>query len=124
MDLVVYGGLCRAGAERKLAYRLLALALEREAGLGELPAIEREAGGKPFFPGFPQLQFNLSHSRGAAVCALHHLPVGVDVERLRQPPRRKSRRPKPPLTALKNPLFGGVIFFKQGLMARPPGLAM
>ena len=88
MDLVVYGGLCRAGAERKLAYRLLALALEREAGLGELPAIEREAGGKPFFPGFPQLQFNLSHSRGAAVCALHHLPVGVDVERLRQPPRR------------------------------------
>ena len=76
MELVVYGGLCPAGEERKLAYRLLALALEREAG------------GKPFFPGFPQLQFNLSHSRGAAVCALHHLPVGVDVERLRQPPRR------------------------------------
>ena len=79
MELVVYGGLCPAGEERKLAYRLLALALEREAG------------GKPFFPGFPQLQFNLSHSRGAAVCALHHLPVGVDVERLRQPPRRLAR---------------------------------
>ena len=76
MELVVYGGLCPAGEERKLAYRLLALALEREAGLTETPALEREAGGKPFFPGFPQLQFNLSHSRGAAVCAGHRQAGG------------------------------------------------
>ena len=42
-------------------------------------------------PDRPDLQFNLSHSHGAAVCALHHLPIGVDVERLRPAPRRLSR---------------------------------
>jgi 4'-phosphopantetheinyl transferase len=47
-----------------------------------------EAGGKPCFPDRPDICFNLSHSHGAAVCALHHLPVGIDVERLRTPPKR------------------------------------
>ena len=70
---------------------LLAEALARERGLTGLPAIAAGANGKPFFPDRPDLQFNLSHSHGAAVCALHHLPIGVDVERLRPAPRRLSR---------------------------------
>jgi 4'-phosphopantetheinyl transferase len=37
--------------------------------------------GKPFLVGFPEIHFNLSHSHGAAVCALcPNAPVGVDVE--------------------------------------------
>ena len=75
----------------ELTRRLLAEALARERGLTGLPAIAAGANGKPFFPDRPDLQFNLSHSYGAAVCALHHLPIGVDVERLRPAPRRLAR---------------------------------
>ncbi len=65
---------------------LLAEALARERGLTGLPTIAAGANGKPFFPDRSDLQFNLSHSHSAAVCALHHLPIGVDVERLRPAP--------------------------------------
>lgn len=88
MDLIVYGALCPPGREHETAYRLLALLLERERGVSPLPELVRGERGKPFFPGAPGLQFNLSHSRGAAVCALHDKPVGVDVELLRKAPRR------------------------------------
>ena len=87
MDLVVYGAAGREGGERALAYRLLAIALEREYGLRPLPGIARAEGGKPCFPCYPHIHFNLSHSHGAAVCALSGQPVGVDVEVLRAPPR-------------------------------------
>lgn len=88
MDLIVYAALGPEGSQRELAYRLLALALEREYGLRRLPEIAREPGGKPFFPDRPDICFNLSHSHGAAVCALHDRPVGIDVEKLRPAPRR------------------------------------
>ncbi|MDE6879883.1 MAG: hypothetical protein K2P20_00825 [Oscillospiraceae bacterium] len=88
MELVVYGILCPPGREREAAYRLLELALERERGISPLPELARGVRGKPFFPSLSGVHFNLSHSRGAAVCALHDAPVGVDVERLRQAPRR------------------------------------
>lgn len=91
MELMVYGALGPASGEHGLALRLLALALERELGIPSLPEIRREAGGKPYFPGYPSLHFNLSHSRGAAVCALHSQPVGIDIERLRPAPRRLAR---------------------------------
>ena len=91
MDVVVYAAWCAAGEERAAARRLLALALERELGLTVLPAMERESGGKPFFPDRPDICFNLSHSHGAAVCALHDRSVGVDVERLRPAPFRLAR---------------------------------
>ena len=88
MDVIVYAASGLEGGERALARRLLALALEREYGLRELPEIAREPGGKPFFPSRPDICFNLSHSHGAAVCALHDKPVGIDVEKLRPAPRR------------------------------------
>ena len=91
MELLVYGALGPPSGEHGLALRLLALALERELGIHPLPEIRRAAGGKPYFPSCPSLHFNLSHSRGAAVCALHSLPVGVDVERLRAAPRRLAQ---------------------------------
>lgn len=88
MDLILYAALGPPEGERALARRLLALALERELRLSPPPDIARESGGKPFFPQRPDICFNLSHSRGAAVCALHDKPVGVDVEKLRPAPRR------------------------------------
>jgi len=91
MDLVVYGVLCASGREHQAAYRLLALALKREYGLPSPPSMARGPREKPFFPEHPQIQFNLSHSHGAAVCALHDAPVGVDVELLRPAPRRLAQ---------------------------------
>lgn len=88
MDMIVYAALGPEGMERDLARRLLAAAVERELGLRELPEIAREAGGKPYFPSRPDICFNLSHSHGAAVCALHDKPMGIDVEKLRPAPRR------------------------------------
>ena len=88
MDVLIYAAAGPAGGERTLAYHLLALALEREYGLDSLPEIAREPGGKPFFPSRPDICFSISHSHGAAVCALHDKPVGVDVEKLRPAPPR------------------------------------
>ena len=88
MDVTVYAAAGPEGGEKELAHRLLALAVKREYGLKELPETSREPGGKPFFPSRPELCFNLSHSHGAAVCALHDRPVGIDVEKLRPAPKR------------------------------------
>ena len=70
------------------AYGLLAELLAAEYGLPGLPELERQAGGKPFFPHWPDLHFNLSHSGGLALCGVGEHPLGVDVERVR--PRREG----------------------------------
>ena len=88
MDIVLYAATCPEGQEKITAYRLLELLVTREYGLQQLPEMIRREGGKPWFPQYPQICFNVSHSRGAAVCAVHHLEIGVDVERLRPAPRR------------------------------------
>ena len=88
MEIIVYAALGPSGEERALARRLLALALEQEFHLSPPPETAKEPGGKPFFPSRPDICFNISHSHGAAVCALHDKPVGVDIEKLRPAPRR------------------------------------
>ncbi len=64
-------------------YRLLSSLLQEEKGIGPLPEIARREGGKPWFPAYPQLEFNISHSKGLALCALADCPVGADIERVR-----------------------------------------
>lgn len=90
MDIVIYGTLCAEGEERVAAYRLLELAISRELGMDTVPEIAREVGGKPFFPRERQISFNISHSHGAAVVALHDQSIGIDVEKLRPAPKRLS----------------------------------
>lgn len=68
------------------AYGRLAELLAAEYGLPGLPELERQAGGKPFFPHRPDLHFNLSHSGGLALCGVGAAPLGVDLEVVR--PRR------------------------------------
>lgn len=88
MDLIVYAAQSTREKEKELAWALLRLALARELGLSALPGVSRHPGGKPFFPSLPGVEFNLSHSRGGAACAIHSLPVGIDIEKLRAAPRR------------------------------------
>lgn len=68
------------------AYELLGELVTAEYGLADLPPVEREENGKPFFPGAPGLHFNLSHSGGLSLCGAGGAPLGVDVELVR--PRR------------------------------------
>ena len=88
MQVSVFCAECAEGTEHESAWRLLALALKQIYNMDELPRVEREAGGKPFFPERRDISFNISHSHGAVVCAVHDAPVGVDIERLRRAPRR------------------------------------
>ncbi len=76
--MVIYGT-CRL-TSRSQAYGLLALAAGEHWGLSPLPALARQAGGKPYFPDAADYSFNLSHSGHLALCALDCAPVGVDIQ--------------------------------------------
>lgn len=65
------------------AYLLLMEGLRKEYGITECPVFEYAADGKPRLHGLPGVEFNLSHCREAAVCAVSSAPVGVDVETVR-----------------------------------------
>lgn len=65
------------------AYLLLRMALWEQRGWRDLPRIEVDELGKPFFPDHPDTYFSLSHTAGAAAAALADTPVGVDIERVR-----------------------------------------
>ena len=88
MQVYVFCAECPQGTEHESAWRLLALVLKQVYGMEKLPRVERETGGKPFFPEHQAIHFNLSHSHGAVACAVHDGPVGVDIERVRTAPRR------------------------------------
>ena len=80
--MVIYGA---EGLEsRAQAWDLLALAAAEYWGLSPLPETARAPGGKPYFPGKPELRFNLSHSGALALCALDSRPVGVDIQVVKQ----------------------------------------
>lgn len=67
--------------------QLLAYALKDAFGLtadGSLSAMIKEgAHGKPYFPGMPQIHFNISHCPGLVMCGVDDVPLGVDAERIR-----------------------------------------
>lgn len=75
---------------------LLRWALGEAWGFSALPPLARTASGKPYFPQFPGLHFNLSHSGRLTLCALSHRPVGVDIEQIRP---RGASLPRYALTA-------------------------
>ena len=69
---------------RAQARGLLAVAVREMWGLSPLPEIARQEGGKPFFPEHENFHFNLSHSGELALCALDSLPVGADIQIVKQ----------------------------------------
>lgn len=71
-------------AGHKAGYALLSYALEKEYKIYKLPKIEKGRYGKPFFPDYPQIQFNISHCDSMAVCVLARQEVGIDVEEKRK----------------------------------------
>ena len=67
-----------------LAYQLLKQGLREEYGIMENPIFEYNEHGKPSIVGHPEIFFNLSHCKYAAVCAIYDQPVGIDVESIRE----------------------------------------
>jgi 4'-phosphopantetheinyl transferase len=67
-----------------LAYRLLKQGLRETYDITENPIFEYNEHGKPSIAGHPEIFFNLSHCKKAAVCAISDHPVGIDVESIRE----------------------------------------
>lgn len=67
-----------------LAYQLLKEGLQKEYGITENPIFEYNEHGKPLLIGHPEIFFNLSHCKEAAICVVSDQPVGVDVESIRE----------------------------------------
>ena len=67
-----------------LAYQLLKEGLRKEYGIIENPIFEYNEHGKPSIVGHPEIYFNLSHCKDAAVCAISNQPIGIDVESIRE----------------------------------------
>ena len=67
-----------------LAYLLLKQALREGYGITENPVFEYNEHGKPSIVEHPEIFFNLSHCKEAAICVVSDQPVGVDVEGIRE----------------------------------------
>lgn len=65
------------------SYLLLRQALLEEYGIVEPPLFDYGEHGKPFLRNHPDIFFNMSHCREAALCVVASCPVGVDVETVR-----------------------------------------
>ena len=74
------------------AYGILYMALRAMYGWKILPRMRYSKYGKPGFEDFPEVQFNISHTRGAVLVGLHDEPLGVDIERIRPVSERTMQR--------------------------------
>ncbi len=83
-------------AEHEAALALLFHAMQENCpeilSGSSLPEIAPGCHGKPYFPAFPQVHFNISHCPGMIACIIDDHPAGVDVEVIRDfSPRLVSR---------------------------------
>ena len=70
--------------QSRAAGLLLSYALNECFGIDE-STVEYAFGdtGKPYFPQYAGVHFNISHTHGAVAVALSDKPVGIDIERVR-----------------------------------------
>jgi 4'-phosphopantetheinyl transferase len=74
------------------AYGALLAILREQCGWQSLPSVAVSVNGKPFFLEFPELHFNLSHTRGAVLAGVSAAPIGVDIEKNRPVSQRAAER--------------------------------
>jgi len=63
-----------------IAYLLLRLALKNIYGINEAVEFDYAQKGKPGLLKYPDIHFNLSHSKSAIACVVSSVEVGVDVQ--------------------------------------------
>ena len=61
-------------------YMLLCEGLEKEYGITEKPELIYGDHGKPQLRDYPDIHFNMSHCKEAALCVVDNRPVGCDIE--------------------------------------------
>lgn len=69
--------------EHRTGKMLLGIALREEYGIRKLPIIEKREHGKPYFPDYAGIHFNISHAADMAVCVVAQSELGVDIEAAR-----------------------------------------
>lgn len=74
------------------AYAVLYMAIRALTGWKVLPRFSYSKYGKPAFADYPDLHFNISHTRGAVLVGVHDQPIGVDIERIRPVSERTMQR--------------------------------
>ena len=74
------------------AYLILCLALWELYQWKGFPEMAENAMGKPYFPEYPAVHFNISHTTGAVLVGVSDHPIGVDIERIRPVSQRAMRR--------------------------------
>lgn len=74
------------------AYAILYMATHSLYGWKKLPQLRYNKYGKPEFADYPDVQFNISHTRNAALVGLHDEALGVDIEKLRPVSERSMKR--------------------------------
>lgn len=74
------------------AYMILRLALWETQHWKELPEMAVTDMGKPYFPGYPSVHFNISHTGGAVLVGVSDQAVGVDIEKIRPVSKRSMQR--------------------------------
>jgi len=74
------------------AYAILFMATHMKYGWKKFPPMHYNKYGKPEFEGYPEIQFNISHTRRAVLVGLHNEPIGVDIEKLRPVSERWMER--------------------------------
>ena len=74
------------------AYLILCLALRQRYGWKALPEVALTQLGKPYFPEYPDVHFNISHTSGAVLVGLSDQELGVDIEKIRPVGQRMMTR--------------------------------
>lgn len=74
------------------AYAVLYMVTRTIYGWKKLPKLRYSRYGKPEFVDYPEVQFNISHTRRAALIGLHDEPLGVDIEKIRPVSERTMER--------------------------------
>ncbi len=74
------------------AYAVLYMVTRTIYGWKKLPPLHYSKYGKPEFADHPEVQFNISHTRRAALIGVHDEPLGVDIEKIRPVSERTMER--------------------------------
>ena len=74
------------------AYAILYMVTRTIYGWKKLPPLRYSKYGKPEFDGYPDVQFNISHTRRAVLVGVHDEPLGVDIEKIRPVSERTMER--------------------------------
>ena len=83
----------QSAASRKLTARALEIYLGHKPSPEVLSGLARTPQGKPYFPGYPDFKYNISHSGRYAVCGMicggrDPQPVGIDIQEIPSDPER------------------------------------